>query len=67
MSLLTAKEVSVAWQIPVSRVYELARSGYVPCVRLKRQIRFDEGALRDWISRGGESIHTREKERERNE
>lgn len=64
MSLLTAKEVSVAWQIPVSRVYELARSGFIPCVRLKRQIRFDEATLRDWISRGGKPLQEMKKEKE---
>jgi excisionase family DNA binding protein len=53
MRLLTAKEVSVAWQIPLPRVYELARTGLIPCVRLGRQIRFDETTLRQWASRGG--------------
>lgn len=53
MRLLTAKEVSVAWQIPLPRVYELARTGVIPCVRLGRQIRFDETTLRQWTSRGG--------------
>lgn len=53
MRLLTAKEVSVALQIPLARVYELARQNLIPSVRLGRQIRFDENALREWAARGG--------------
>lgn len=56
MRLLTANEVALAWQIPLSRVYALVRSGLMPCTRLGRQIRFDEGALRDWIARGGAGL-----------
>jgi excisionase family DNA binding protein len=53
MRLLTAKEVSVAMRIPLARVYELARQNLMPCVRMGRQIRFDENALREWAARGG--------------
>ena len=57
MRLITAKEVAAAWQMPVARVYELVRAGSVPVVRLgKRQIRFDEAALRLWIEHGGSLI-----------
>ncbi len=39
-----------------TRVYELVRRGFFPpgvVVRLGRQIRWDEDALRQWIARGG--------------
>lgn len=35
------------------RVYECARLGLIPSVRIGRQVRFDEDALREWIQRGG--------------
>jgi excisionase family DNA binding protein len=54
MRLLTAKEVSEGLRIPVARVYELARTGVIPVVRLgERQVRFNEDALREWVARGG--------------
>ena len=54
MRLLTAKEVSVAMQIPLARVYELARQNLIPTVRVgQRQIRFNEEALSEWAERGG--------------
>lgn len=54
MRLLTAKQVSVAWHIPLARIYELAREGVLPSVRLgQRQLRFDEEALRLFVTRGG--------------
>jgi excisionase family DNA binding protein len=40
-------------RIPLARVYELARQNLIPCVRMGRQIRFDESALREWAARGG--------------
>lgn len=54
MKLITAKELAVAWKMPLARVYELARTGVLPVVKIgDRQIRFDEDALREWVSRGG--------------
>jgi excisionase family DNA binding protein len=54
MRLLTAKDVSEGLRVPLARVYELARTGVLPVVRLgDRQIRFDEDALREWIAHGG--------------
>ena len=55
MRLLTAQDVSDILKVPTARVYELARSGHLPTVRLgDRQIRFDEDALRGWVARGGQ-------------
>lgn len=53
--LLTADEVATATGIPKSRVYELAREGDMPVVRLGRAMRFSEQALLDWIDSGGTS------------
>ena len=56
MNLLTAKQVAVAWQLPLARVYELARLGVLPSVKCgERQVRFDEAALQGFIARGGAS------------
>jgi excisionase family DNA binding protein len=53
MRLLTAGEVSRMLQVTRARVYELARLGLIPCVHIGRQVRFEETALREWVSRGG--------------
>jgi len=53
MRLLTAKQTADVLQVALPRVYELAREGVVPAVRLGRQVRFDEAALQQWIARGG--------------
>lgn len=46
---------AVAERLGVRRftVYDLARSGALPCVRLGRSIRFDEDVIEEWIARGG--------------
>jgi excisionase family DNA binding protein len=51
MRLLTANEVANILRVSTARVYELARMKSIPSITLgQRQIRFDETALRDWIS-----------------
>lgn len=54
MKCLTAKEVAVALQLPLARVYELARTNAIPVVRIGRQVRFPEHALLEWIQSGGQ-------------
>lgn len=56
MHLLTAKETAKVLQVTLPRVYELARAGLIPCVRMGRQVRFDEAALREWVTRGGSAV-----------
>lgn len=54
MRLLVAKEVKELFRFSSeARVYEAARLGLIPSVRIGRQIRFNEDALRDLIVRGG--------------
>jgi excisionase family DNA binding protein len=43
--LLTAEQLSVRWQVPVSHCYRLAREGKCPSVRLGRYVRFRLDAI----------------------
>jgi excisionase family DNA binding protein len=58
-SLLTAQQVAVLLQVPKARVYELAREGLIPAVRLGRQLRVSAIALDDWIANGGQPLPER--------
>lgn len=51
--LATAKEIAEALGLPLSRVYELARRGDLPAVRLGRAFRFDPVQIADFIHSGG--------------
>lgn len=51
--LLRVPHVARILDVSEDRVYELAREGVLPAVRLGRQIRFDEDKLRAWIDQGG--------------
>jgi excisionase family DNA binding protein len=54
MKLFTAKDLANAWKMPLARIYELARTGVIPSVRIGRQVRFAEHALDEWIRNGGQ-------------
>lgn len=57
IQLLKAEDVAEILSLPRLRVYELARQGQLPCVRIgERQIRFAKAALREWIEHGGSSL-----------
>ena len=56
MRLLRAVEVAEELGVSVPRVYELARTGLIPSVRIGRQIRFHADQLRAWVDRGGCSL-----------
>ncbi len=43
--LLTARDVAVLLCVPVSTVYELTRSGRLPCLRIGRAVRFSKEDL----------------------
>lgn len=54
LQLLKAEDVAELLSLPRLRVYELARQGKLPCVRIgERQIRFARSALQTWIEHGG--------------
>lgn len=54
--LLKASEVGKILGVTPFRVYQLARAGLLPSVRLGRQIRFSEEQLTDWLRAGGRSL-----------
>lgn len=56
MRLLTMEEVADILRVPRPRVYLMARRGWIPVVRIGRQIRVEETQLRDWIAQGGRSL-----------
>lgn len=61
MRCLTADQVAEILNIPKFRVYELCRKNLIPHVRLGRQVRFLESALREWVAAGGSSIRNEDK------
>ncbi len=50
MKILLADEIAQILRVPKGRVYELARQGKLPAVRIGRQIRFREDAVEAWLS-----------------
>jgi excisionase family DNA binding protein len=68
MRLLDVEEVASVLGVGRWRVYELARAGVVPHVRLGRSVRFSEDLLRAWIEAGGSGFEkTRSEEPSRDE
>ena len=51
-----AEEVADRLKVSVPRVYEMARKNLIPCVRMGRQVRFSERAIREWIEAGGQGL-----------
>ncbi len=52
--LITVKEAAAMLAITEWRAYELARRGQLPgVVRIGRYVRFDPGALEEFIQAGG--------------
>jgi len=43
--MMTAAELARVYHVPKSWFYELARQGRLPCQRLGRYVRFDQGAV----------------------
>lgn len=54
--MLLADEVARALRVTRARVYELARSRLLPCIRVGRQVRFTREALNQFIRAGGQSL-----------
>lgn len=50
MKLLTAKEAAEMLRVKPAWVYKKARTGVIPSLRLGRQLRIDEEALRQWLA-----------------
>jgi len=52
--ILVAEEVAELLRVDKQRVYELVRTRKIPVIRVgERQYRFDSGAIRRWLERGG--------------
>lgn len=54
--MLLAREVARMLRVPEARVYDMARQGLIPTIRLGRQLRFDEQQLAEWAAKGGRSL-----------
>lgn len=52
---LTADEVAEELRVRRDRVYQLAREGILPVVRLGRTIRVDREVFEEWTRRGGQA------------
>jgi excisionase family DNA binding protein len=53
MALKDAEFVEQFTGLSKQRIYECARLGLIPCVRIGRQVKFDEDALKEWARHGG--------------
>lgn len=51
--LIRVAELADYMGLPKPRVYQLAREGILPCVRLGRAVRFDPIVIQDFIRNGG--------------
>ena len=60
--LMLATEVAPMLRVPVGRVYELARAGTLPCVRIGRQRRFSPDAIDAYIAAQGTANAERDHE-----
>ena len=48
--LLTPAQAAALLSVKTSWIYEAARTGRLPCLRLGRHIRFTQGMLEEWLS-----------------
>ena len=51
--LLTVRELAPRLRVGVPRLYEMAREGLIPSIRLGRQLRFELTQIERWIDAGG--------------
>jgi excisionase family DNA binding protein len=57
LALLTVADVARVLRVRPARAYQLVRAGLVPgLVRVGRQVRVDEAALRTWVAAGGRAL-----------
>lgn len=53
MKLLTAQDVSIILRVTPHRIYQMARQGVIPAIRVGRCLRVDEAKLQAWLDEGG--------------
>lgn len=49
--LLRPEEAAALLSVKTSWVYDAARTGKLPCIRVGRHIRFTRGMLEEWLAR----------------
>lgn len=54
--LLETAAVAELLNLPVSTVYEHARRGLLPCVRIGRHVRFRPEAIEAFVTDGGQAL-----------
>ncbi len=54
--LMSIREVALRLGVTENRVYQLAREGVFPVVRVGRQVRVDPAMLEVWINGGGHKL-----------
>jgi excisionase family DNA binding protein len=65
MRLIKAKQAAELLDVRLPRLYELARLGRIPSVRLgEKSIRFSEPALREFVERGGVQVNGNDSDHE---
>jgi excisionase family DNA binding protein len=60
--LLTARDTARLLNVSLPRLYELARMGLLPVVRVGRQVRFSSRRFALWIEDGGKSLEVVERD-----
>ena len=53
MQLATADEIGKILKVTAHHVYELAKRGAIPAVKVGRLVRFDLRQIQEWIDKGG--------------
>jgi excisionase family DNA binding protein len=53
--LVTAKALATEFSLPVSCIYEYAKAGRIPCVRVGKHVRFDKQLVRSALQSVGGS------------
>ncbi len=56
LKLMAVGEVADILGVRVHRVYELARQGIIPVVKIGRQLRFSPERIQEFIESGGKAL-----------
>ncbi len=63
MRFLTVNEIAETLGMSTGRVYEVLRLKLIPAVRIGRQVRVEEQAFMEWVSKGGQTYTHLDKNR----
>ncbi|HJP83228.1 MAG TPA: helix-turn-helix domain-containing protein [Fimbriimonadaceae bacterium] len=56
MRIISVEQTADQLGVKTDRVYELCRQGFLPHVRLGRQVRIVEEQLHEWLLKGGQPL-----------